>query len=127
MGMAYVHLKDFPAAEKALRQSIAMSAQKYAPPLLLLSMLLNDQNRPNDAEPVARQANICHAHLRISLVIVRVIIYGALEFLHGSCVVSSRVGFSDAFLKGGAGFLWDGELVRGGHIASGNGSDKLLS
>src|SRR5258707_13670703 len=56
MGMAYVHLKDFPAAEKALRQSIAMSAQKYAPPLLLLSMLLNDQNRPNDAEPVARQA-----------------------------------------------------------------------
>ena len=55
MGAAYVRLKDFPAAEKALRQSIEVSAQKYAPPLMLLSMLLNDQNRPNDAEPVARQ------------------------------------------------------------------------
>ena len=55
MGMAYVRLKDFAAAEKALRQSSEMSAQKYAPPLILLSMLLNDQNRPNDAEPIARQ------------------------------------------------------------------------
>jgi tetratricopeptide (TPR) repeat protein len=56
MGMAYVRLKDFPAAEKALRRSVEMSEQKYPPPLILLSMLLNDQNRPVDAEPIARQA-----------------------------------------------------------------------
>ena len=54
MGIAYVRLKDAAAAEKALRRSIELSAQKYAPPLILLSMLLNDQNRPGDAEPVAR-------------------------------------------------------------------------
>ena len=55
MGTAYVRLKDFAAAEKALRQSIEMSAQKYVPPLMLLSMLLNDQNRSTEAEPLARQ------------------------------------------------------------------------
>jgi tetratricopeptide (TPR) repeat protein len=55
MGTAYVRLKDFPAAEKALRQSIALSEQKYVPPVMLLSMLLNDQNRPAEAEPLARQ------------------------------------------------------------------------
>jgi tetratricopeptide (TPR) repeat protein len=55
MGTAYVRLKDFAAAEKALRQSIEMSAQKYVPPLMLLSMLLNDQNRSSEAEPLARQ------------------------------------------------------------------------
>jgi tetratricopeptide (TPR) repeat protein len=55
MGVAYVRLKDAGAAEKALRRSVDLSAQKYAPPLLLLSMLLNDQNRPAEAEPVARQ------------------------------------------------------------------------
>jgi tetratricopeptide (TPR) repeat protein len=55
LGMTYVRLKDFAAAEKTLRQSIQMSAEKYAPPLMLLSMLLNDQNRPAEAEPVARQ------------------------------------------------------------------------
>jgi predicted Zn-dependent protease len=33
-----------------------MSEQKYAPPLMLLSMLLNDENRAGEAEPVARQA-----------------------------------------------------------------------
>lgn len=55
MGTAYVRLKDFAAAEKALRQSIEMSAQKYVPPLMLLSMLLNDQNRSGEAEPLARQ------------------------------------------------------------------------
>jgi len=56
MGLAYVRLKDFPSAEKALRKSIEISSAKYAPPLMLLSMLLNDQNRSADAEPVARQA-----------------------------------------------------------------------
>src|SRR5256885_12798087 len=55
MGATYVRLKDFVTAEKALRQSIALSAQKYIPPLLLLSMLLNDQNRPAEAEPLAHQ------------------------------------------------------------------------
>jgi hypothetical protein len=55
MGTTYVRLKDFAAAEKALRQSIEMSAQKYVPPLMLLSMLLNDQNRAGEAEPLARQ------------------------------------------------------------------------
>jgi tetratricopeptide (TPR) repeat protein len=55
LGTAYVRLKQFPAAENALRQSIEISEQKYAPPLMLLSMLLNDQNRPGEAEPVARQ------------------------------------------------------------------------
>jgi len=55
LGMAYVRLKDFKEAEIALRQSVKISEQKYAPPLMLLSMLLNDQNRPGEAEPVARQ------------------------------------------------------------------------
>lgn len=55
MGMAYVRLKDAAAAEKALRESIARSAEKYVPPLALLSMLLNDQNRFAEVEPVARQ------------------------------------------------------------------------
>jgi len=55
MGTAYVRLKDFSAAEKALRQSIEISAQKYVPPIMLLSMLLNDQNRAAEAEPLARQ------------------------------------------------------------------------
>ena len=55
LGVAYVRLKDFAAAEKALRASIEMSAQKYPPPLTLLSMLLNDQNRSKEAEPLARQ------------------------------------------------------------------------
>jgi tetratricopeptide (TPR) repeat protein len=55
LGTAYVRLKDFRQAEKALRQSIEISEQKYAPPLMLLSMLLNDQNRSGEAEPVARQ------------------------------------------------------------------------
>jgi len=55
LGTAYVRLKDFRKAEKALRQSIEISEQKYAPPLMLLSMLLNDQSRSGEAEPVARQ------------------------------------------------------------------------
>jgi Flp pilus assembly protein TadD len=55
MGTAYLRLKEFPAAEKSLRQSIEMSAQKYVPPLMLLSMLLNDQNRSSEAQPLARQ------------------------------------------------------------------------
>jgi Flp pilus assembly protein TadD len=55
LGLAYVRLKDFPAAEKALRTSVEMSAQTYPPPLTLLSMLLNDQNRPSEAEPLAHR------------------------------------------------------------------------
>src|SRR5260370_8076460 len=56
MRLTCVRLKHIPSAEKALRKSIELSAAKYAPPLMLLSMLLNDQNRFADAEPVARQA-----------------------------------------------------------------------
>jgi tetratricopeptide (TPR) repeat protein len=56
IGMAYIRLKDFSSAEKALRKSIELSSAKYPPPLMLLSMLLNDQNRPADAQGVARQA-----------------------------------------------------------------------
>ena len=55
VGMLYVRLKDAAEAEKALRQSIRISDRKYPPPLILLSMLMNDQNRPAQAEPVARQ------------------------------------------------------------------------
>lgn len=56
MGLAHVRLKDFPSAEKDLRKSIELSSATYAPPLMLLSMLLNDQNRSADAELVAHQA-----------------------------------------------------------------------
>jgi tetratricopeptide (TPR) repeat protein len=56
MGLAHIRLKDFPSAEKDLRKSIELSSAKYAPPLMLLSMLLNDQNRSADAELVAHQA-----------------------------------------------------------------------
>lgn len=58
MGVAYVTIKNFDAAETALRKSIALSSNKYLPPLLLLSMVLNDLNRPIDAEPAARQATL---------------------------------------------------------------------
>jgi tetratricopeptide (TPR) repeat protein len=56
MGLVYVRLKDFPSAEEALRKSIELSSTKYGPPLMLLSVLLNDQNRSADAELVAHQA-----------------------------------------------------------------------
>ncbi len=56
MGLAYIRLKDFPRAEKALRKSIELSSAKYAPPLMLLSILLNDQKHPDEAEPFARQS-----------------------------------------------------------------------
>lgn len=56
MGLAYIRMKDFPSAETALRKSIELSSAKYAPPLMLLSMLLNDRNHSDDAERVARQA-----------------------------------------------------------------------
>ena len=56
IGIAQVRLKNLSAAEAALRKSIALSSSKYAPPLLLLSVVLNDQNRSADAEPIARQA-----------------------------------------------------------------------
>lgn len=56
MGLAYIRMRDFPPAEKALRKSIELSAGKYAPPLMLLSMLLNDENRSGDAERFAREA-----------------------------------------------------------------------
>ena len=56
LGFANARLKNNPAAEAALRKSVALSAAKYSRPLLLLSMLLNDQNRPADAEAVTRQA-----------------------------------------------------------------------
>jgi tetratricopeptide (TPR) repeat protein len=56
MGLAYVRLKDFSSAEEALRKSIQLSSAKYGPPLILLSMLLNDRNHSADAETVARQA-----------------------------------------------------------------------
>ena len=56
MGLAYIRLKDLPSAEKALRKSIELSSAKYAPPLMLLAMVLNDQNQADDAQPVARQA-----------------------------------------------------------------------
>ena len=56
IGFANARLKNLPAAEAALRKSVALSAAKYSRPLLLLSMLLNDQNRSADAEPVTRQA-----------------------------------------------------------------------
>jgi tetratricopeptide (TPR) repeat protein len=56
IGIAQVRLKNFSAAEAVLRRSVALSSSKYAPPLLLLSVVLNDQNRSADAEPIARQA-----------------------------------------------------------------------
>lgn len=61
MGVAYVRIKNFEAAETALRKSITLSGNKYLPPLLLLSMVLNDTERPVDAETVARQATAADA------------------------------------------------------------------
>jgi tetratricopeptide (TPR) repeat protein len=56
MGLAYIRLNDFTSAEQALRKSIELSSAKYPPPLVLLSMLLNNQNHSDDAEPIARHA-----------------------------------------------------------------------
>jgi tetratricopeptide (TPR) repeat protein len=56
IGLAEIHRKNFSAAEAALRKSIALSSGKYPLPLTLLCMILNDQSRFSDAEPVAQQA-----------------------------------------------------------------------
>lgn len=55
-GLVALRMKNFAAAEVSLRKSIELSGGKYPPPVLLLPMLLNDLNRPAEAETVARQA-----------------------------------------------------------------------
>ncbi len=55
MGIAYQHLGDAAAAEKALRKSVEMSSSRYADALFLLAEMLNDAGRFIDSEVFARQ------------------------------------------------------------------------
>lgn len=55
MGVAYQHLGDPAAAEKALRKSVEMSASRYPDALFLLAEMLNDAARFIDAQVFARQ------------------------------------------------------------------------
>jgi tetratricopeptide (TPR) repeat protein len=54
-GSAYLALGDSASAERVLRKSIDLSANKYAPPLYLLAGMLNSANRFAEAEAPARQ------------------------------------------------------------------------
>jgi Tfp pilus assembly protein PilF len=56
MSIAYYHVGQAPAAEQALRTSVSQSKSQYLDALLLLSEMLDDQNRFTEAEPLARQA-----------------------------------------------------------------------
>lgn len=55
MGIAYQHLGDAGAAEKALRKSVEMSSSRYTDALFLLAEMLNDAGRFIDSEVFARQ------------------------------------------------------------------------
>jgi tetratricopeptide (TPR) repeat protein len=57
IGVADYRLNKFPDAEKALRQAIEISAQKYPEALYLLAAMFNDQERFAESEPLARQAS----------------------------------------------------------------------
>jgi Tfp pilus assembly protein PilF len=56
IGIAHYYLGDAPAAEEALRKSLALSSGKYSYAILDLAELLNNIGRFADAEPVASQA-----------------------------------------------------------------------
>lgn len=55
-GFAYQNLKELPAAEEALRKSDSLSAGKYSEALILLSELLCDTNRYEEAVTVSSRA-----------------------------------------------------------------------
>ena len=55
MGIAYQHLGEAQAAEKALRKSVEMSSSRYPDALFLLAEMLNDAGRFIDSEVFARQ------------------------------------------------------------------------
>jgi cytochrome c-type biogenesis protein CcmH/NrfG len=57
IGVARYRLNKFPDAEKALRQAIEISGEKYPDALYLLAAMFNDQERFAEAEPLARQAS----------------------------------------------------------------------
>ncbi|MGH9860272.1 MAG: tetratricopeptide repeat protein [Candidatus Acidiferrales bacterium] len=56
LGVAYIMQKESGEAEAALRKSMAMSAERFAPPLLALASLYSDARRYGEAEPLAAQA-----------------------------------------------------------------------
>ncbi len=56
IGVVNYRLKQFPAAEEALKKAVEMSSHTYPKALLLLAGLLNDEERFAEAEPVAAQA-----------------------------------------------------------------------
>jgi tetratricopeptide (TPR) repeat protein len=55
-GFAYQNLKEMPAAEEALRKSADLSAGKYSEAQILLSELLCDTNRYEEAATFSRSA-----------------------------------------------------------------------
>jgi hypothetical protein len=55
MGVAYQHLGEMAAAEKALRKSVEMSSSRYPDALFFLAVMLNDGGRFIDAQLFARQ------------------------------------------------------------------------
>jgi tetratricopeptide (TPR) repeat protein len=74
-GVADYRLARFSEAEKALRRSIEISAEKYPDALFLLAQMLNDQERFKEAEPPARQAIVAgdaswHGHFELARALV---------------------------------------------------------
>jgi len=55
-GLAYQNLKEMPAAEEALRKSADLSSGKYSEALILLSELLCNTNRYDEAAVFSRKA-----------------------------------------------------------------------
>jgi tetratricopeptide (TPR) repeat protein len=55
-GIAYLSLGETPAAESALRNSVDLSHGKYPEALILLSGILNDSRRYEEAEKLSQQA-----------------------------------------------------------------------
>lgn len=71
LGVAFLMQKESGEAEAALRKSVAMSAERFAPPLLALASLYSDARRYRDAEPLAVQAielddSLWYAHYELA-------------------------------------------------------------
>ncbi len=61
IGAAYQNLGQLPAAEEAFRKSVDLSSGQYAEPLFLLSALLSDNSRYEEAATFARKSTAADA------------------------------------------------------------------
>lgn len=71
LGIAHMQLQQFTRAEKALRTSASLSAERFPQPLIALATLYSNQSRFADAEPLAAQAvelddSLWYAHYELA-------------------------------------------------------------